>query len=181
MPFSAISAQARQPWLAGLISLDVGATQLDDAGLDMIIESWTPWLRELGAAGDLTPAVNCVADKKRWRGDAVRLLVDLQNRDNHGEGISPRKKLCFRSWAKTMPDLGVNTATVICTRVRVFERFGMPGGGTFTVSRTQKWGGAITISFFPLGMELMCPLSKTVFQRDASIPRRRRGGGVGTI
>lgn len=44
--------------MAGLVSLDVGGTGLDDAGADKIV-SWTPWLRELKAAGmcrsDLSP------------------------------------------------------------------------------------------------------------------------------
>lgn len=53
VPFSVISAQAPQSWVAGLISLEVGGTQLGDAGLGTIVKSLTPWLRELGAAGDL--------------------------------------------------------------------------------------------------------------------------------
>lgn len=46
-----ISVFARGILTAGLVSVDVSGTQLDDAGLDSVV-GWTPWLRELVAAGD---------------------------------------------------------------------------------------------------------------------------------
>lgn len=46
-----ISVCARGLLTAGLVSVDVSSTRLDDAGIACVV-AWTPWLRELMAAGD---------------------------------------------------------------------------------------------------------------------------------
>lgn len=50
MPFAATSVYARYFLVSSLTSLDVGGTRLDDTGMETIA-TWTPWLRELMAAG----------------------------------------------------------------------------------------------------------------------------------
>lgn len=47
-----ISVCARGLLAVGLVSVDVSRTRLDDAGLDSVA-AWTPWLRELTAAGNV--------------------------------------------------------------------------------------------------------------------------------
>lgn len=53
----ASTACARRLLATGLVRLDVGGLELGDAGLDTIV-AWTPWLRELSAAGSNIPSVH---------------------------------------------------------------------------------------------------------------------------
>lgn len=48
---ASISACARGLLATGLVSVDVSDIRLDNTGLDSVV-GWTPWLRELVAAGD---------------------------------------------------------------------------------------------------------------------------------
>lgn len=50
VPVTGASAYARGALATGLTSLDASFAGLDDAGLEAIV-AWTPWLRELSAAG----------------------------------------------------------------------------------------------------------------------------------
>lgn len=68
LPLATTSVCARQLLATGLISLDVSGTQLGDAGLDKVA-AWTPWLRELYAAGNGAP-VSCYLTC--WVGALVR-------------------------------------------------------------------------------------------------------------
>lgn len=64
---------ARSLLTAGLTSLDVSGNRLEDAGLDEIVATWSPWLRELSAAGihSLSYA--------NWAGAVLRWAVDLSS------------------------------------------------------------------------------------------------------
>lgn len=50
LPWAAPTVGARRMLTAGLIHLDVSNTRLENAGIDLVV-AWTPWLRELLAAG----------------------------------------------------------------------------------------------------------------------------------
>lgn len=51
LPFTTTSMACRRFLAAGLISLDVSSTGLDNTGLDSVT-CWTPWLRELILKGE---------------------------------------------------------------------------------------------------------------------------------
>jgi len=51
LPWVAATVCARRILTVGLIHLDVSNTGLKNAGIELVV-AWTPWLRELFAAGE---------------------------------------------------------------------------------------------------------------------------------
>lgn len=74
----ATSVCTRQQLVTGLISLDVSGTQLGDAGLDKVA-AWTPWLRELYAAGNGAPG-SCCSTYLGWCNVGVVNVSDIDER-----------------------------------------------------------------------------------------------------